>query len=419
MGDLNVDAAIVGASLAGCTAATLLAREGLRVALVDKHAGPDAYKPLCGHFIQASATPVLERLGVTRAIESAGGVRNGIEIWASSGWIVPPPGHRDRHHGYSIRRLKLDPIVRTLALSSGAVEYLPGRRAVELLREPGGRVAGVEACDRAGRALRIRAPLVIGADGRTSTVAQLAGARERRAANERFCAMAYYEGVGLPPGCRGRLWRLEPDAAIAAPNDDELTLMAAFLHKRRLPEFRADRAGALEALFGSLPDGPRMAGARRAGKVMGFADYPLIARDATPLPGVALTGDAALTSDPLPAIGCGWALESAAWLSDAAAPALAGAEPLDTALRRYARRRRRGLAGHHRLIAAEARARGANPVQRLLFTAAARDPRVAEHVMRFGERRGTPRELLSPGVLARSVRVALGGRDRPARLSPA
>ncbi len=49
------DAAVVGASIAGCTAAILLARDGASVALIGRHNDPDAYKALCTHFIQPSA----------------------------------------------------------------------------------------------------------------------------------------------------------------------------------------------------------------------------------------------------------------------------------------------------------------------------------------------------------------------------
>ncbi len=48
----DYDVAVVGASLAGCTTATLLARQGLSVALLERHAGRDAYKRVCTHFIQ-------------------------------------------------------------------------------------------------------------------------------------------------------------------------------------------------------------------------------------------------------------------------------------------------------------------------------------------------------------------------------
>ena len=51
------DVLIVGASIAGCTAATLFARHGLSVGLVERQTQTDAYKKVCTHFIQSSASP--------------------------------------------------------------------------------------------------------------------------------------------------------------------------------------------------------------------------------------------------------------------------------------------------------------------------------------------------------------------------
>jgi 2-polyprenyl-6-methoxyphenol hydroxylase-like FAD-dependent oxidoreductase len=390
--------AVVGASLAGCAVATLLGRAGLRVALIDKHAGDDAYKRLCGHYLQASARPVIERLGLAGPIEAAGGVRNGCDLWTRWGVIASPEAHGERPYGYSIRRSKLDPMLRRLAIETAGVEYLPRLEAIGLLREKEA-VAGVELRDRARHTVRVRARLVVGADGRNSAVARLAGARERRAANERFCYMAYFTGVGLPPHSGGRLWALDPDVAIAAPNDDGITILAAFLHKRRLPEFGRDRDTALRELFAALPEPPDLEGAELAGKVVGYTDYGIVAREPAPRPGLALIGDAALTCDPVMAIGCGWALQSAAWLADA----VAGAERY--ALRRYRRLHRRHLIPHHRMLSAEARAHPMNPVQRLLFSAAARDPRTAARLHRYAERSISPRRLLAPPALARAAWV--------------
>jgi flavin-dependent dehydrogenase len=406
------DVAVVGASLAGCATATLLARAGLRVALIDKHTSEAAFKRLCGHFILASATPVIERLGLAGPIEAAGGVRNGADLWTRWGPIASPEPPGERPYGYSIRRLKLDPMIRRLALETPGVDYLPGLQAVRVVGDED-HAGGVELRGRRGDAVRLSARLVVGADGRNSTIARLVGARERRAANERFCYMGYFGGVGLPAGCGGRLWLLDPDVAIAAPNDDGLTVLAAFLHKRRLPAFRADRGRALRELFAGLPDPPALEGAELADKVVGYTDYGLVMRDPTPRPGVALVGDAALTSDPLMAIGCGWALQSASWLADAAAAALAGSEPLAPALRRYRRTHRRRLAGHHRMLAADARARPMNPLQRLLFSAASRDPRTAALLARYAERSIPPRRLLGPRALARAARVNAGRRKAP------
>ena len=112
----HYDVAIVGASIAGCTAATLFARRGLKVALIEREADPNAYKKVCTHFIQPSATPTIERLGLAGSIEAAGGIRNGIDLWSRWGWIR---GSLDKDYpyptyGYNIRRQKLDPMVRTL-----------------------------------------------------------------------------------------------------------------------------------------------------------------------------------------------------------------------------------------------------------------------------------------------------------------
>jgi len=201
--------AVAGASLSGCATAILLSRAGLRVALIDKHSGPDTYKRLCGHYIQASATPIIRRLGLDAPIEAAGGIRNGVDLWTRWGIIASPEAPEERPHGYSIRRSKLDPLIRRLAIEAPGVEYLQGLEVVGLLG--GDRlVTGVELRDRGRRPLRIRCRLVVGADGRNSTVARLAAAGEQRAVNGRFCYMAYFTGVGLPDPRRARFWALDP-----------------------------------------------------------------------------------------------------------------------------------------------------------------------------------------------------------------
>jgi 2-polyprenyl-6-methoxyphenol hydroxylase-like FAD-dependent oxidoreductase len=62
--DTPYDVAIVGASLAGCATATFLGRAGKRVALLERHTDPGAYKHLCTTLIQASAEPAIQRLGL-------------------------------------------------------------------------------------------------------------------------------------------------------------------------------------------------------------------------------------------------------------------------------------------------------------------------------------------------------------------
>lgn len=404
---LDVDVAVVGASLAGSTVATLLGRAGLRVALLDKHAGPDAYKRLCGHYIQASTMPLLDRLGLAEEIETAGGVRNGLDIWTRWGVIASPEPVERRPYGYNLRRSKLDPLVRARAIDTPGVSYLPGYKATALLAGPDGATAGVRLEDRQRDRLAVRARLVVGADGRNSTVAKLAGAREWRSANNRFCYSSHFSGVELPPGSRGRLWLDDKEFAIAAPQADGLTVLAAFVPKPRLAEFRDDPERALLDFVARLPEAPNVERAERAERFVAYTDYELIMRNATPRPGVALVGDAALSSDPAMGIGCGWAFESASWLSDTVAPALAGDESLQRALRRYRRIHGQRLLPHHAQAAFDARAYGATPVHKLLFAAGARDQRTAALLSRVAERSAAPQRILAPPALVRAVRAGL------------
>jgi flavin-dependent dehydrogenase len=133
--DLQHDVAIVGASIAGCTAAILFARNGARVALIEREGDPAAYKKICTHFIQPSATPTIERLGLANAIEAAGGIRNDVEVSTRWGWIVPPLRRNTTRpaYGYNIRRETLDPMIRKRAMTTPGADFMPGFTARKLL----------------------------------------------------------------------------------------------------------------------------------------------------------------------------------------------------------------------------------------------------------------------------------------------
>src|SRR5579872_3043526 len=82
------DAVIVGASLAGCASAILLARAGARVALVEQRPDPDAYKRICSHYIQSSAIDTLERIGLLEPMMRAGAVRSRGRLRMPTGWVA-------------------------------------------------------------------------------------------------------------------------------------------------------------------------------------------------------------------------------------------------------------------------------------------------------------------------------------------
>ncbi|WP_406179928.1 NAD(P)/FAD-dependent oxidoreductase [Streptomyces sp. NBC_01006] len=411
----DYDVVISGAGLAGSAAAILLARRGVRVALLERRSDPEAYKALCTHSITANAHPVLDELGLVPALEKAGAVRNEARWYTRWGWIEPraAPEGPELPYAYNIRRSTLDPLIRSHAEQTAGVDLLLGHHVTGLVQEAG-RTVGVRASTPQGER-EIRARLVVGADGKDSAVAKSAGMPARQYENTRFGYLAHFRNLPLHGGI-GQTWFLEPDMAYAFPNDDGVTVLAVLPDKKRLPAFREDLEGSFFEFVRALPEAPPIDSAERITKITGTVNYPLHTRKPT-APGVALIGDAALTGDPLWGVGCGWALQSAQWLAEAVAPAAAGRGDLDKSLVAYARRHRRRLRGHQSMAADFAKARPFNPVERLVFSAAARDESVARHMHLFAQRLIGPLRFLNPVALAKASAVNI--RHRLAVVPPA
>jgi flavin-dependent dehydrogenase len=221
--------------------------------------------------------------------------------------------------------------------------------------------------------------------------------------HNRFFYWAYWRGVE-PADDRSRMWFMEPDCAYTFPNEDGLCLILAAPHRDRLPEFRDDLDGAYLRYIAALPDAPDLSRATRESKLLGKLDVPNVSRPAA-RPGLAFVGDAALASDPLWGVGCGWAFQSAEWLVEETAGALVGGGDLDTALDAYRKVHRRRLGPHHFLLSDIASARPANPLERAMYRSAVSDDQVYRAFESIGARRRSPAALFAPGTLARLVRA--------------
>jgi 2-polyprenyl-6-methoxyphenol hydroxylase-like FAD-dependent oxidoreductase len=406
----SYDAVIVGGSLAGCAAAIMLGREGARVAVLEKSPDPAVFKQICSHFIQASAVPTIERLDLLEPMMEAGAVRSRFRAHVPWGWVEAPPERAAL--SINLRRQRLDPMVREMAASTPGVDLLQGLTVGEL-RRAGGEVSGVVAHDRDGTPQVFEAPLTIGADGRDSTIAKISGVKVKTYPHGRFAYGGYFDGVELKGAPDASVWLMDPDWVAAFPTDEGLTFIAAMPTKERLPEFKADPETALVDYFEAAPETPSLRGARLDERgVLGKIDMTNRMRTPT-APGLALIGDAALATDPLFGVGCGWAFQSAEWLADAVAPALRGEEALATGLRRYRRKHTRHLRGHAWIIHDYATGRKLQLQERLLFSGAARDPRTAAIFDAFGTRQIGATRLIATGVpvaALANLRYAMGRR---------
>ena len=415
MAHKDYDAAIVGASLAGCTTAIMLARAGARVALIEQRPDANAFKRICSHYIQASAVGTLERAGLLEPMEAAGARRSRARLWTRWGWIAPSSASKVPA-GVNLRREYLDPLVRRIAAETPGVELMLGHTVKELVRE-GDAICGVQASSPGGETLTLRARLTVGADGRDSRVAKLSGVDTKTVRHGRFAYGGYFEGPEPEGSPDASLWLLDPHMAACFPTDSGQIFYAAMPTKERLPEFREDPGKALVEFVAAIPEAPPIRASRLTEPVQGKLDMTNVAHTPT-APGLALVGDAALAIDPLWGVGCGWAFQSAEWLSDAVAPALLGTEPLAQGLKRYRRRHARGLRGHAALMYDYAGGRKISPPERLLFSSAARDERLGRTFEAFGTRSIGPARMFAttiPRAVYVNTRHALAQRGGSAR----
>ena len=130
------DVVIIGASIAGCTAAMLFGKQGLRVALIEQHKEPKYYKKICTHYIQSSAIPTIDRLGLLEKLEKAGANFGSVDFWSPWGWFQNnhDKNFEEKIRGVNIRRQTLDPILKQMAKSSPGVESFFGYRCNQLLK---------------------------------------------------------------------------------------------------------------------------------------------------------------------------------------------------------------------------------------------------------------------------------------------
>ncbi len=341
------DVVVVGARCAGSPLATLLAREGITVALIEQASFPSA--TLSSHIFEADGLAVLNRLGVIDRLQAAGApMVNRVDFRVEDvHTVVPWPRESGDVGGLaSVRRRVLDTVLADAAEQAGASVCM-STKAVGLLKDEG-RVSGLRVADPTGE-FELRARLVVGADGRSSTVARLAGARKYNVtANQRALYWAYFEAadMGSEPTFVSHRWG--DRFLLGIPIDGGLYQVLVWPEFSERARLRADLEGTfMEQARSCEPIAKAIAGARRVDKIVGAVRWECYFRDAAG-PGWVLAGDAGHFKDPAPGRGISDALHQAEALSAAIAVGLAGSdERLDEAMTRWGRWRDDEFAEHY------------------------------------------------------------------------
>jgi geranylgeranyl reductase family protein len=186
----HFDALVVGSGPAGSIAATVLARGGARVALVDKAEFPRA--KACGDLVGPRGVELLTDLGI--AVPAALPVGDMIVVGPTSRRVRLPsfPGRTYPGHALALPRADLDATLHQAAVSAGAEAFV-GRAAKPLWGS-----AALEGFSLS-TGTDLRAEIIIGADGASSRVAAAAGLVDPTRVLWGFAVRAYVEErVDLP-----------------------------------------------------------------------------------------------------------------------------------------------------------------------------------------------------------------------------
>jgi flavin-dependent dehydrogenase len=329
------DAIIIGARVAGSPLAMLLARKGYRVLLTDKSFFPS--DTISTHHVHQPGVLRLKRWGLLEKVRASNcppltEMKFDVGPFALIG--TPPPAE-DMAEAFAPRRHVLDNILVREAISAGA-ELREGFTVKDVTSDKDG-VNGVIGITRRGTPVTERARIVIGADGKHSTVARSVAAPVYNERPKFTCNYySYWSGVPLQGT---ELYVRERRMFVADRTNDELTMVVSALP---VGEFNRMRSDLDNQFMKELELVPSLAERLRAGKreepIRGSGDMPNFFRKPYGA-GWALIGDAGYTKDSITAQGITDSFKQAELLSEAIDAGFSGRKPLGQALAEYERRR--------------------------------------------------------------------------------
>jgi electron transfer flavoprotein-quinone oxidoreductase len=196
-GRIEFDVIVIGAGLAGSTAAAVAARQGLKVALIERGQDPGGKNAFGGALYTHSLLEIYPDLWDRKPPLERPVTEAGFWFLSKDGLVNMTvrggPLSRKPADAYVALRAKFDPWWAAQAVKDGAF-LIPKTTVTDFVRDDGGRIIGVETDRPQGR---VFAPVVIICEGVNDMLTQKAGLKKGER-NPKAVALAVKQLISLP-----------------------------------------------------------------------------------------------------------------------------------------------------------------------------------------------------------------------------
>jgi 2-polyprenyl-6-methoxyphenol hydroxylase-like FAD-dependent oxidoreductase len=397
----HYDVIVVGARCAGSPTAMLLARQGHRVLMVDRATFPS--DTLSTHIVHPQGVAALQRWGILDRLTATGCPPIDTYTFDFGPFtLAGAPGTEASPVAYCPRRTILDKLLVDAASEAG-VEVREGFTVDEIVID-GGRVIGVRGRDQHGASVAEHASIVVGADGRFSSVA---AAVEPDQYHEKPPLLAGYYSYwsDLPVEGRFDVYIRTERGFAAAPTHEGLTLVVGGWPSAQHDANKADVDGSMMQTFELAPEfADRVRHAKRESRWAGTSVPNYFRKPFGP--GWALVGDAGYNKDFITAQGISDAFRDAELCASALHDSFAGTWTFDAAMTTYQRTRDDHVFAMYEFTCQLAAMEEPPPEMQQLLAAIAGNQEAMDGFARVNAGVTSPAEFLSPENIARIMGAA-------------